>query len=171
MIISRTQPLSKRLTELPTCHYGEVDQSALVKTMEIGFGFGKTYSTFYFIFYRNPTLYQWLLYEHWKTHVTKWLTWRLMMTSNRSWRWMMTKSLTQNCCIVQQKGAQHCGNNHFTVKKESSCPATISLWLMEGQSSWTLVLPSHTVETGGGRPEITHHIHQAPPIWGGGFLI
>ena len=34
LIASLTQPLSKWLRELPACHYGEVDQSAWVKTME-----------------------------------------------------------------------------------------------------------------------------------------
>ena len=113
LIVILTQPFSKWLKKLPACHYGEVDQSARVNTlplgkllsMEQGVGFSK-HLLYFFIFYRNPSLCQGWLHEHWKTRATKWLTWRSMTTSSHSWRWMMIKSLTQKCRTVQQKGTQ-----------------------------------------------------------------
>ena len=51
LIISLTQTLSKWLSELPACHYGEVDQSALANTMKHGVDFGKHLLYFFFILF------------------------------------------------------------------------------------------------------------------------
>ena len=48
LIVSLTQALSKWLSELPTCHYGEVDQSARVNTMKRGVDSGKHLIYFFF---------------------------------------------------------------------------------------------------------------------------
>ena len=61
LIISLTQTLSKWLSELPACHYGEVDQSAHVESCEKPSTSASTYSTFFyfiFIFFFNCTLQQ-----------------------------------------------------------------------------------------------------------------
>ena len=60
LIISLTQALSKWLSELPACHYGEVDQSARANTMKHGVDFGKhlLYFFFFFFFFFNCTLQQ-----------------------------------------------------------------------------------------------------------------
>ena len=51
LIISLTQTLSKWLSELPACHYGEVDQSARANTMKHGLDFGKHLLYFFFILF------------------------------------------------------------------------------------------------------------------------
>ena len=50
LIVSLTQTLSKWLSELPACHYGEVDQSACANTMKHGVDFGK-HLLYFFLFY------------------------------------------------------------------------------------------------------------------------
>ena len=51
LIVSLTQALSKWLSELPACHYGEVDQSARANTMKHGVDFGKHLLYFFFFFF------------------------------------------------------------------------------------------------------------------------
>ena len=48
LIVSLTQALSKWLSELPACYYGEVDQSARVNTMKHGVDSGKHLIYFFF---------------------------------------------------------------------------------------------------------------------------
>ena len=48
LIISLTQALSKWLSELPACHYAEVDQSAHVESCEKPSTSASSYSTFFF---------------------------------------------------------------------------------------------------------------------------
>ena len=50
LIISLTQALSKWLSELPACHYAEVDQSAHVESCEKPSTSASSYSTFFFFF-------------------------------------------------------------------------------------------------------------------------
>ena len=50
LIISLTQALSKWLSELPACHYVEVDQSAHVESCEKPSTSASSYSTFFFFF-------------------------------------------------------------------------------------------------------------------------
>ena len=57
LIVSLTQALSKWLSELPACHYAEVDQSAHVESCEKPSTSASTYSTFFlFFFFFNCTL-------------------------------------------------------------------------------------------------------------------
>ena len=58
LIVSLTQALSKWLSELPACHYAEVDQSAHVESCEKPSTSASTYSTFFilFLFFFNCTL-------------------------------------------------------------------------------------------------------------------
>ena len=51
LIVSLTQALSTWLSELPACHYGEVDQSARANTMKHGVDFGKHLLYFFILFY------------------------------------------------------------------------------------------------------------------------
>ena len=51
LIISLTQTLSKWLSELPACHYAEVDQSAHVESCEKPSTSASSYSTFFFFFF------------------------------------------------------------------------------------------------------------------------
>ena len=51
LIVSLTQTLSKWLSELPACHYGEVDQSAHVESCEKPSTSASTYSTFFILFF------------------------------------------------------------------------------------------------------------------------
>ena len=51
LIVSLTQALSKWLSELPACHYPEVDQSAHVESCEKPSTSASTYSTFFFFFF------------------------------------------------------------------------------------------------------------------------
>ena len=48
LIVSLTQALSKWLSELPACHYAEVDQSAHVESCEKPSTSASSYSTFFF---------------------------------------------------------------------------------------------------------------------------
>ena len=58
LIISLTQALSKWLSELPACHYAEVDQSAHVESCEKPSTSASSYSTFFFlIFFFLTVLY------------------------------------------------------------------------------------------------------------------
>ena len=50
LIVSLTQALSKWLSELPACHYAEVDQSAHVESCEKPSTSASSYSTFFFFF-------------------------------------------------------------------------------------------------------------------------
>ena len=52
LIVSLTQALSKWLSELPACYYGEVDQSACVNTMKRGVDSGK-HLIYFFFFYKT----------------------------------------------------------------------------------------------------------------------
>ena len=51
LIVSLTQALSKWLSELPACHYAEVDQSAHVESCEKPSTPASSYSTFFFFFF------------------------------------------------------------------------------------------------------------------------
>ena len=51
LIVSLTQALSKWLSELPACHYAEVDQSAHVESCEKPSTSASSYSTFFFFFF------------------------------------------------------------------------------------------------------------------------
>ena len=57
LIISLTQALSKWLSELPACHYAEVDQSAHVESCEKPSTSASSYSTFFFFFFFLTVLY------------------------------------------------------------------------------------------------------------------